>query len=114
MLNMQQECECRVHVVKLLWVRRSRKFGGAKAEQEWNLASLLGSERFLLAFCQTVEHSFKSYIMLLLVSYMKECCNGNVKIDSCPYRQCWKYSSTEYYNLKIPYYLEKSQSIVSH
>lgn len=49
------ECECGVHAVKLHQVRRSGKFGEAKAEQkEWNLASSLGSERFLLAFCQKV------------------------------------------------------------
>lgn len=49
------ECERRVHTVKFLWVRRSGKFGGAKAElKEWNLASSLGSERFLLAVCQKV------------------------------------------------------------
>lgn len=43
----------RVRTVKLQWVRRSGKFGGAEAEQkEWNLASSLGSERFLLASCQ--------------------------------------------------------------
>lgn len=45
----------RVHTVKLQWVRRSGKFWGVEAEQkEWNLASLLGSERFLLASCQEV------------------------------------------------------------
>ena len=49
------ECECWVDAVILQWVRRSKKSGGAKAEQkEWNLASSLGSERFLLAFCQKV------------------------------------------------------------
>lgn len=35
------ECKRRVQAVKLQWVRRSGKFGGAEAEQkEWNLASL--------------------------------------------------------------------------
>lgn len=50
------------------------KFGGAEAEQkEWNLASLLGRERFLLASFQkeVPQHSSKSYIMLLLVDYMQ-------------------------------------------
>lgn len=81
------ECECGVHAVKLHQVRRSGKFGEAKAEQkEWNLASSLGSERFLLAFCQksrhSAKHNSKSYITLLLLSYVQECCNENMKTDS--------------------------------
>lgn len=69
------ESERGVHAVTSLWVRRSGKFGGARAEQkEWNLASSLGSERFLLAFCQKVAFQRsatpKSYIILLLLSYM--------------------------------------------
>lgn len=43
----------KVHPVKLQWVRRSGKFGGAEAwKKQRNLASSLGNERFLLASSQ--------------------------------------------------------------
>lgn len=61
-----KECECWVHEVKLLGVRRSGEFGEAEAQlKEWKLASSLGAERFLLALCSLLRCS-QSYIMDIL------------------------------------------------
>ncbi len=81
------EWQCRVHAVKLQWVRRSGKFGGAEAEQkEWNLASLLGSERFLLASSQKVILQCSTAPKVISCSCWwitcKECCAGNMKTHS--------------------------------
>lgn len=71
MPNMQQAWYVSVGLalVKLQWVRRSGKFGGAKTEQkEQNLASSLGSEKYLLALCQNVGLQRRSALKVISCS----------------------------------------------